>query len=218
MAKIYLSPSDQDKNVYAAGNTNEETQCRRIAVATEKALLRCGFEVINNMKDSMYARVSESDKWGADLHVPIHTNAYNKKVAGTRIFCYNTSGEGYKASKAVFKHLSPVTPGTSESISTRPDLYEINSANAPTVYIEVDFHDVPDVALWIINNVDKIGEAICQGICEYFNVKYVADEKPQQTNNNGKLYRVQVGAYAQKANAEAMLKKLKSAGYDAIIV
>lgn len=32
------------------------------------------------------------------------------------------------------------------------------------------------------------------------------------------LYRVQVGAYSKKSNAEAMLKKLKSAGYDAIIV
>lgn len=32
------------------------------------------------------------------------------------------------------------------------------------------------------------------------------------------LYRVQVGAYSVKANADAMLKKLKAAGYDAIIV
>ena len=33
-----------------------------------------------------------------------------------------------------------------------------------------------------------------------------------------KLYRVQVGAYSVKANAEAMQKKLKAAGYDAIVV
>lgn len=32
------------------------------------------------------------------------------------------------------------------------------------------------------------------------------------------IYRVQVGAYAVKANAEAMQKKLKAAGFDAAIV
>jgi N-acetylmuramoyl-L-alanine amidase len=33
-----------------------------------------------------------------------------------------------------------------------------------------------------------------------------------------KTYRVQVGAYSNKANAENMVKKLKADGYDAIIV
>jgi cell division protein FtsN len=33
-----------------------------------------------------------------------------------------------------------------------------------------------------------------------------------------KLYRVQVGAYAKKENAEAMQNKLKAAGFDAVIV
>lgn len=32
------------------------------------------------------------------------------------------------------------------------------------------------------------------------------------------LYKVQIGAYKEKANAESMLKKLKGAGFDAIIV
>lgn len=220
MPKVYLSPSDQEKNVYGAGNTNEEVQCRRIAVATEKALKRCGFEVKNNMTGDMYARVEESNEWGSDLHMPIHTNAFNKKVAGTRIFSYDMSGEGYRAAKDVFQFLAPVTPGTSESITARPGLYEVNSANAPTVYIEVDFHDVPDVALWIINNVEKIAEAICKGVCKYFGVKYVqptsTETKPQQSTS-GKLYRVQIGAYENEQNAKDMQKKLKAAGFDAII-
>ena len=32
------------------------------------------------------------------------------------------------------------------------------------------------------------------------------------------LYRVQVGAYSVKSNADAMMAKLKAAGYDAIVV
>ena len=42
-------------------------------------------------------------------------------------------------------------------------------------------------------------------------------KKPVATENN-KLYRVQVGAFSVKANAEAMQKRLKAAGFDATIV
>lgn len=174
--KIYISPSDQGKNLYAAGDTNEEVQCERIAVATEKALLRCGFDVKNNMTDSMEDRVKESDEWGADVHMPLHTNAFNRKVAGTRIMCFDLKGEGYKASVAVFKHLAPITPGTSENVSAQPQLYEIRKPKAISVYIEVDFHDVPDVAKWIIANAEQIAEAIAHGLCDYFGMEYIAPE------------------------------------------
>ena len=176
MKKIYLSPSDQTANKYAYGDTNEAVQCRRIADALEKALKRCGFAVKNNKTDSMQARVRESNDWGADLHVPLHTNAYNGKVSGTRIFTYDKSGKGYKCAKKVFRFLAPVTPGASESISVYDDLYEVKYTAAPCVYIESEFHDVAIVAKWIIEHVEDIAEAICKGICDYFGVKYVADE------------------------------------------
>ena len=43
--KIYLSPSNQDGNTYAYGNTNECEQCNRIADAAKTALERCGLTV-----------------------------------------------------------------------------------------------------------------------------------------------------------------------------
>ena len=181
MAKnIYISPSDQTSNKYAYGNTNEAVVCRKIAEATEAALKRCGFNVKNNKTSSMAARVAESDKWGADLHLPIHTNAFNKKVTGTRLFCWDKTGEGYKACRAIFNKLAPLTPGTSESISVNTSLYEIRNPSAPTAYVEVDFHDVADIAEWLIENVEAIGEAICQGVCDYFGVAYVPKELPEK--------------------------------------
>jgi N-acetylmuramoyl-L-alanine amidase len=178
--KIYLSPSEQPKNVYAYGGTNEKEQCRKIAAFAESALKRNGFEVITAAAATMSARCNEANNWGANLYVPIHTNAFDGKVSGTRLFCYGTSSEGYKACKAVFDVLAPLTPGDSESITARPELYEVKMAAAPTVYIEVDFHDVPDVAKWIIEHTEEIGEAICKGICNYYGEPYqplVAAEK-----------------------------------------
>jgi N-acetylmuramoyl-L-alanine amidase len=86
----------------------------------------------------------------------------------------------------------------------------VKTPKAPTVYIEVDFHDVPDVAKWIVEHTEEIGEAICKGVCNHYGVTYKAKE-------TGKLYRVQVGAYSVKANAEAMLANLKKAGFEGYI-
>lgn len=178
--KIFLSPSSQTGNTYSYGNTNEAVVCGKIADACEAALKRCGFETKYEQFDTLANRVSHSNQWGADLHLPIHTNAHNQKVTGTRIMCYDLKGEGYKASKAVFDALAPITPGTSEAVQTSR-FYEILHSNAPCVYVEADFHDVPAIAKWLIENTVAVGEAICKGICNYFGVRYIVSEDEAET-------------------------------------
>ena len=216
--KIYISPSSQTENAYAVGNTTEAAQCRKIATRLVEALIRCGFEAKTNVTEgkTMYDRVKESNTWGADAHIPIHTNASNGKVAGFRGFAYNTTGTGYKLVKAIMNTVAPITPGESDGVSAYPGLYEVKTTNAPCAYLELGFHDNAEEAQYIIDHTDDLAEAICKGICNYYGVTYVA---PAATSTGTKtLYRVQVGAYSVKANAEAMQKKLKAAGYDAIIV
>ena len=210
MAKVFLSPSNQYDNRYAYGNTTEGEQCGKIAEACKVALERSGIEVKLMHDESMQKKCAASNAFGADLHVPIHTNAFNGTVSGTRMFCFNDSGNGMRACKAIFNRLAPITPGTSENIRVNASLYEVKVPAAPTSYIEVDFHDVPEVAKWIIGNTELIGETIAHGICDYLGVAFKEASKT--------IYRVQVGAYAVKANADKMLAKLKSDGYDGFIV
>lgn len=215
MKKIYLSPSMQPANIYASGGFTEENVCREIAEELMRSLARCGFDVIMPpIEGSLSARCAEANKWNADLYIPIHTNAFNKSVSGTRMFCYSLTGEGYKACKAIFDVLAPLTPGTSESITARPGLFEVQKPKAPTAYIEVDFHDVPSVANWLAEHTEEIGEAICKGVCDYFGTQYKPSESPSET-----LYKVQVGAFRNPENAEKLLQKLKTYGFsDSFIV
>ncbi len=170
--RIYLSPSNQSGNSYATGNTNEMAQCDKIAKATASALKRCGFEVkVGKSGDSMQNRCNESDNFKADIHMPIHTNAYNGKVTGgTRIFCLNSNGR--KACQAVLNELGRISPGTADSITYQTGLYEINVPNALTIYVECEFHDTKTGSDWIIKNTASIGEAICKGLCSYFGIAY----------------------------------------------
>lgn len=213
--KVYLSPSDQTKNYYVYGNTTEAIQCGKIAEACRKALVRCGVEVMVGQYDTMTNRCKASDTFGADLHVPIHTNAYNGKVGGTRVFCYNKTGEGYKAARAVFNVLAPVTPGTSESISVNANLFEVRVPAAPTVYVECDFHDVPKIAKWIIENTTVIGEAIAHGICNYFGIKYKTEVKPAPSTSKKSIDEIAREVIAGKwGNGADRKNRLTKAGYD----
>lgn len=206
--KIFLSPSNQTDNKYAYGNTTEAVICGKIADALEAALKRHAFEVKKMHYYSMQDKVAAADAWGADLYIPLHTNAFNKKVGGTRIFYFVKNGEGHKAAECVYKYLKPLSIGTSDNITPNPDLYEINAPEAPTVYVEAEFHDNAEYAKWIIEHIEDIAEAICKGICEYYGVVYRAPVVAAAT-----LYRVQVGAYSKRENAENMLAKLKAAGF-----
>ena len=210
--KIYLSPSNQSRNTYAVGGTNEMAQCDKIAAATATALRRCGFEVkVGKSGDTMQNRCTESDSFGADIHMPIHTNAYNGSyTGGTRIFCLNSNGKS--ACNSVLKYLGAISPGTADSVRYETGLCEINVPKALTVYVECEFHDTATGANWIINNVSKIGEAICHGLCDYFGISY----KTSASSNNSNQEEEEMIKYGETNNAiwsyKQHLRTLKAMG------
>lgn len=219
--KIYVSPSNQKANLYATGGTNEKEQCHLIAKACVEYLKNNGFDVKCTYNDDMYERVKESNAFGANVHVAIHTNATgaHNVTGGTQILLYDVSGEQKKIGQAVLNRLGPLTPGKSaEKLIAMPEFYECNSANGMTVYCECEFHDTKEGSDFIIKNTKAIGEAIAQGICDYYGVKPAA-VKPVSAESSAKpLYVVQAGAFSVKANADAYVEKLKKAGFDAFVV
>ena len=178
MKRIYLSPSSQEENLYAAGGTNEAEQCRKIALELVRELKRCGFDAKADVTPgrTMYDRVAQSNVWKADAHIPIHSNAFDGKVTGFRGFGYDTQGEGYRLAGAIMQTLAPVMPGTSDGLSAQPQLYEIRASDAPCAYLEIGFHDNPEEAQFIIDHTKEIAQAICRGICNHFGQEYVTQE------------------------------------------
>ena len=223
--KIYISPSSQPANTYAVGGTNEQEQCRKIGAALNDALKRCSFDSKVGLSGTMYTRVAESNAFGAEAHSPIHTNAFNGKVAGTRIIISKRGGEAEELAKAILDELGPITPGDSDNISVNNGLYEIYATKAVCVYIEVGFHDEPEEAQWLIDHGNEAAEAICRGYCKHYGVEYVPpaapvpEEKPAQkpTEDTQNIYRVQVGAFRNRDYAVRLRDELKNKGYDAFV-
>ena len=189
--KIYLSPSQQYYNKYSAGDTTEKEQCNRIAEHCERALIRCGFEVKRAAAGTKTDdAIAESNAWGAQLHVPIHTNAGGGK--GCVVFVSQLSDDRLRYAQAVYDELSEITVAD-ESYGVRTARFdEIRKTSGKCIYVEAEFHDSVEGAEWIIENVEEIGEAICRGICKGADIVYVPENYDSEAEK-AKRWAVETG-------------------------
>ena len=187
--KIYLSPSAQPANNYAAGDTNEQVQCNRIAEAAKTALVRCGFAVKKAPEGQGYKEnVDESNAWGADLHIPIHTNAGGG--AGTVVFVHRGTAAQMQYAKPIYDEVQATSPGTTDyGVRVNSGLYELGYTTATAVYVECEFHDRADLAAWIIEHTTELGEAIARGVCIGAGVTYIAPSGSEPGKTEAELAR-----------------------------
>lgn len=206
--RIYLSPSGQIHNEYAYKKYTEAQVCRMIASKCKTYLLNGGADVLVAEpydNDAQWKdRIKESDKFKADYHVPIHTNAGGGH--GVRIFTSKANIDDQRAIQCC-ANIKKILPDKFKigGISVQNNLYEINAPKAKTIYIECAFHDNQSEAKWIVEHVDSIAKAIAEALLL------------KEIKENSELYRVQVGAYSKRENAEKMAKELESKGYKTII-
>ena len=160
--KIYLSPSNQFGNNYAYGFTNEAEQCQKIANKAGELLKGYGFSVkVGSNRSSMSDRITESNNFGATVHIPIHTNAGGGD--GAVVFC-RASETNNAYVKSIYNNLCKLVNNTDDGIRARFDLAEINRIKATVVYCECEFHDSIKGAKFIVENTDKIAKAIADGV------------------------------------------------------
>lgn len=227
--KIYLSPSNQPNNKYCVGNTNEKVQMESVASKIKAVLDKeyiCETVMATLSKGIGYnERPLEAKQKGCDVYIAIHSNAGSSSASGAVCFYHPSQPKGKTLSEAIVKELNAICPIKSNRSSS-----VINGMNAfngsgygeirspyqhglMPVLAETDFHDNPKTAQWIIDNKDAIARAYVKAITSALGIAKKADVPTIK-----KYYRVQLGAFSVKSNADAMLKKVKSAGFtDAFI-
>lgn len=168
MPKIYISPSTQEKNITAIGASEEELM-HKIADALVPLLKDNGYEILRARKtQTLQQMIKESNDYKADIHIAIHSNAYNTVIRGAEVFYYSTSVKGKQLAADIYKQLLEISPVSGRGIKTGDHLAEIAQTNAPAVLMEVDFHDNPAGAMWINNNIVLIAEAIAKGVSAFY--------------------------------------------------
>lgn len=165
-------------------------------------------------------RTNKANAWGADFYLAIHHNAGVKggSGGGMMAYVYTRVDDNTKAwQKELYNEIISLTglKGNRSTPLASANFHEVRETNMPAVLLECGFMDSKtDVPVILTEDfADKVASACVEVIVRKAGLK----KKLEPVKTDGKLYRVQVGAYSSKPNAEAMQKKLKAAGFDAII-
>lgn len=162
-------------------------------------------------------RCQRANDWDADLYVSVHHNAgiNGGKGGGVTAYSYREGTTGASWRDAFYARIVGSTGlvGNRATPKSAANFYVLSETTMPAVLVEHGFMDSPsDIPVMISDAFAKaVGNAYVEVIAEKAGLEKAAPApEPEQTET---LYRVQVGAYRKKANAEAMLAKLKKAGF-----
>lgn len=175
----------------------------------------CTVEDGKNQSDVLQKIVSKCNAHDVDLDVSIHFNSGasdrngNGQTTGTEVFIYSSSSGAKVYADNICRAISALG-FKNRGVKVNSGLYVLKNTKADALLIECCFvDDADDVKRY---DSESMATAIVKGI-----TGQTVASKPT-TTPSGKLYKVQCGAYRDKANAEAQVARLKAAGFDAIIV
>ena len=196
----------------------------------KKELESYGFEVGTTRAEKdkdleVYARGQKAK--GYDLLLSLHSNSIDSEPTKRVVVIPPMNGKGDALAEKlgtcvvkamnlkndkywyhqIYKREYPNKPGV--------DYYGVIrgavAAGVVGIIIEHSFHSNKEACAWLMNsaNLMLLAKSEAETIAAHYGYKKKADADV--------LYCVQVGAYGVKANADAMLKKLKAAGFDGFI-
>jgi N-acetylmuramoyl-L-alanine amidase len=175
-------------------------------------------------------RDDEADKWGADAFQSIHINA--GKGNGFESYIYNNLSAKSKPAATSFQNVvnnevlaamrkfgDIKVHGSATKNANFAVLRETNMTALLTENLFIDSSDskyLKDEAF-----LKAVGEAHARGVAKFLGLpsKPKSQPKPVKPKEQPKtIYRVQVGAFANKVNADKLAAELKGKGYSAIVI
>ena len=219
----------------ASGLIEESTENRKVKNEVIRQLRELGNTVydctVDNGKgqmDVLKKIVEKCNAHEADLDVSIHFNSAandmsgDGRTTGTEVYVYSASSSAVLPAERVCSEIAALGY-RNRGVKYSRDLYILKNTKAPAMLIECCFvDDRDDVRLY---SPEKMASAIVRGIAgkrpgdtEGTEEAEAGKEIAEAGGTEKQIYCVQTGAYAVKANAEAMRDKLVKAGFEAVIV
>lgn len=177
---------------------------------------------------SLQERYNMANRAGADLFISVHVNAgggtgyedyINKPLSDTSMTAKFRNLIHQEASAVLKKH------GIKNRGKKKAGFAVLNGTKMSAVLVETLFIDNANDRKFLTNDdfIQEISEAYARGAARGMALKKKKttpkpQPKPQPKTEAGKLHRVQVGAFSDKANAEKLVAQLKKAGFDGFIV
>ncbi len=209
-----------------SNETREWTLNDRIADKLEKLLAYYDCSVLR-VDDTTGAidvdtkdRPKKANSWGADVYISIHHNAgiYGASGGGTEVYYYSSKEERKNQAQSLYNEIVKNTglKGNRSTPVKKHGYWVLKYTNMAAFLIENGFMDSTTDTPIILT--DSHATETAHGILNFL-IDVYGLKKATVTENTGTgLYKVQCGAFSNKANAENLKKKLKDAGFEAVVV
>ena len=219
MPKVFIGVGHGGTDPGAVSNNTKEKDLNlSIALACRDELERHGVAVnmsrTKDEDDNISEEIKECNAYAPDLAVDIHNNAGGGD--GGEVFHSYLGGKGKTLAENILAEIVNIGQNSRgckiRMNANGKDYYAfIRNTTCPAVIVECAFVD-NSTDLEILSTEgkrQKMGQAIAKGILKTLGIEFQAD--------TGTIYRVVVGSYKVKANAEAMKKRLQEAGFSSFI-
>ncbi len=177
MPKVYLYPSNEKSEFIIGGSV--EYYMNKIANAMVPYLSGSGIEVTRSKPGAPLAKsIEESNAGNYDLHISLGSigSPYFSTGAqqGPTVLYYDDSDEGKKAAEVIAENFEAIYPRPNLVTTTSNiTLSELKDIKAPSVLVEVGYHNNTLDAYWIRDNIDAIGRIIALGISQYLGIPFM---------------------------------------------
>ncbi len=221
MPSIFLSPSLQTGNNYYGGGT-EAQYMGYVADALEPYLSADNITYTRSkLPNTLANAINTSNAGNYDLHLALHSNAAPEgkegQFRGIQAYYYPGSAKGRQAAEDLADSLRSIYPDP-DLVYTVPTttIAEVRKTKAPSVLMEIGYHDNASDSSWIKNNIQKIAEYIAKGLTEYFKIP----DNGVCTERGAKLSEISgnINTYVSACTASGALNIRSNAGLDSYIV
>lgn len=185
MPIIYLSPSTQEGNQYVTGGSEEEWM-NRLADAMIPYLDASGIQYVRNTPDmTAVSSIRASNAGTYDLHLALHSNASAPQnygqTRGILVFYYPGSINGRRAATIMADNLKDIYPLPDRvRAEGSTSIGEVRQPRAPSVFLELGYHDNRDDAVWVQTNLDAIARNLVLSLTEYFGIPFLYPTQPRR--------------------------------------
>ena len=220
--KVFIGVGHGGSDPGAVGLIREAEANLTIALEMKRILEDVGIVVgisrTRDENDPLSEEIKEANAFKPDFAIDVHNNAGGGDGFEVFVQTGTHAAKSKKAGQLIEKYVKAMGQN-SRGVKTRlndagKDYFGfLRQVNYPAVIVEGFFVDnAKDVADFdTAAEQKKLASAYAAAILEYLGVEKTATPSPA-------LFRVQVGAFVNRANAEKLSKELQAKGYQAFIV
>lgn len=244
--KIYLDPGHGGTDPGAQGNgLNEKDVTLSIALKLRDILINEYHNVevrmsrTGDITKSLGQRTSDANAWGADYYLSIHINSASPAANGYEDFIYNGLSDSSSAARyqAIIHEEVIKVNELADRGRKKANFHVLRESKMPAMLSENGFiSNAHDSALmkqeaWL----QKVARGHANGLARAFNLQRKANPStapapapaptpapaPASAPANtvsGTLYKVMVGSFHSRENADERVARLRSLGHDAFVV